>query len=191
MLVRSLSVYLAQCHYALLLCNKGVECNSTVAFDFFTTPHDVRRIGKSLIIHIVAAYNAFLLLDFQVRAAVQSPRRKKMKLREHEQSLWPVYHSQHRQTHGWATSWQNQQNDCAPSEDSDQPGHPPSLIRVFAVRMKIAWVLCYPLSASEDWSDWVDAQADLSLRWAHSHCVGFLLRWLSYYRHRLFFFPQV
>ena len=34
----------------------------------------------------------------------------------------------------WAASWQNQQNDCAPSEDSDQPGHPPSLIRVFAVR---------------------------------------------------------
>ena len=28
----------------------------------------------------------------------------------------------------------NQQSDCVPSEDSDQPGHPPSLIRVFAVR---------------------------------------------------------
>ena len=28
-----------------------------------------------------------------------------------------------------------------PSEDSDQPGHPPSLIRVFAVRMKNAWSL--------------------------------------------------
>ena len=27
----------------------------------------------------------------------------------------------------------NQQNDSAPSEDSDQPGHPHSLIRVFAV----------------------------------------------------------
>ena len=26
------------------------------------------------------------------------------------------------------------QSECAPSEDSDQPGHPPSLIRVFAVR---------------------------------------------------------
>ena len=26
---------------------------------------------------------------------------------------------------------------------------------------------------SEDWSDWVDTQADLSLRWAHSHFVGF------------------
>ena len=36
---------------------------------------------------------------------------------------------------------------CVPSEDSDQPGHPPSLIRVFAVRMKKAWVLSYPLSA--------------------------------------------
>ena len=27
---------------------------------------------------------------------------------------------------------------CTPSEDSDQPGHLPSLIRVFAVRMKKA-----------------------------------------------------
>ena len=35
---------------------------------------------------------------------------------------------------------------CAPSEDSDQPGHLPSLIRDFAVRMKKHWVLNYPLS---------------------------------------------
>ena len=28
----------------------------------------------------------------------------------------------------WAASRQNQQNDCAPSQDSDQSGHPPSLI---------------------------------------------------------------
>ena len=34
----------------------------------------------------------------------------------------------------WAAAWQNQQNDCAPSKDSDQPGHPLSLIWVFAVR---------------------------------------------------------
>ena len=54
------------------------------------------------------------------------------------------------------------------SEDSDQPGHPPSLIRVFAVHLKKAWVLSYPLSAQRRlWSDWADAQADLSLRWAH------------------------
>ena len=55
---------------------------------------------------------------------------------------------------------------CAPSEDSDQPGHPPSLIRVFAVRMKKAWVLSYLLSA----------QRRLSSDWSHSHCVGFVMR---------------
>ena len=32
----------------------------------------------------------------------------------------------------WAASRQNQQNGICASEDSDQPGHPPSLIRVFA-----------------------------------------------------------
>ena len=30
---------------------------------------------------------------------------------------------------------------------------------------------------SEDWSDWADAQADLSLRWAQSHFVGFVMLW--------------
>ena len=47
----------------------------------------------------------------------------------------------------WAATWQNHRSECAPSEDSDQPGHPPSLIRVLAVRMKKPWVLSYPLSA--------------------------------------------
>ena len=104
----------------------------------------------------------------------------------------------------WAVTWQNQQNECAPSEDSDQPGHPPSLIRVFAVRMKKAWVFSYQLSAqrrlirlggcpgwSESsaqrrlislgiWSDWADAQADQSLRCAHTHFVGFVMSWLIF-----------
>ena len=62
----------------------------------------------------------------------------------------------------------------APSWDSDQPGHPPSLIRVFAVRMKKAWILSYPLRAQQRlWSDRVDAQADLSLRWAHMSVYWF------------------
>ena len=43
----------------------------------------------------------------------------------------------------WGTSWQNQQNECAPSKDSDPPGHPPSLNRVFAVRMKKHCALNY------------------------------------------------
>ena len=73
-----------------------------------------------------------------------------------------------------ALSWNEPPHDktnkmaCAPSADSDQPGHPPSLIRVFAVRMKNAWALSYPLSGKRRlWSDWVDAQPDLSLRWTH------------------------
>ena len=36
---------------------------------------------------------------------------------------------------------------CAPSEDSNQSGNPPSLIRVFAVGMKKAWILSYQFSA--------------------------------------------
>ena len=64
----------------------------------------------------------------------------------------------------WAASWQNQQNGCAPSEDSDQPGHPPSLIRDFTVRMMKAWVPSYPLSAQRRlWSDWADAKTQISL----------------------------
>ena len=52
------------------------------------------------------------------------------------------------QSNQMVTNTQNNKMACAPSKDSDQPGHPPppSLIRVFAVRMKKAWVLSYPLS---------------------------------------------
>ena len=58
--------------------------------------------------------------------------------------------------HMWAATWQHQQNGCAPSEDSDQLGPPPSLIRAFAVRMKKTWVPSYPLSAQRRlWSDWM------------------------------------
>ena len=81
----------------------------------------------------------------------------------------------------WAATWQNQQKECAPREDSDQHGHLPSLIRVFAVRMKKPWVLSYPLSAQRRlWSDWVDAQADLSLRGVHTHFVGFVMLQLKW-----------
>ena len=38
---------------------------------------------------------------------------------------------------------------------------------------------------SEDWSDWVDAQADLSLRWAYTHFVSFVMRWLNWYQHQI------
>ena len=71
-----------------------------------------------------------------------------------------------------AATWQNQQNECVHSEDSDQPGHSRSLITqislgicpvwlVFTVRMKKAWILSYPLSAQRRlWSDWASTQSD-------------------------------
>ena len=47
---------------------------------------------------------------------------------------------------------------------------------IFADRMNKAWVLSYPLSAQRRlWSDWADAQADLSLRSGHSRFVGFVM----------------
>ena len=52
----------------------------------------------------------------------------------------------------------------APSEVSDQPGHPPSLIRVFAVRMKKPWVLSYLMSAQRRLGRCPD---DLNLCWVY------------------------
>ena len=63
----------------------------------------------------------------------------------------------------WAVAWQNQQNDSAASVDSDQPGYPPSLISLcYALWVAKDSVLLHV--DSEDWSDWANAQANLSLR---------------------------
>ena len=73
----------------------------------------------------------------------------------------------------WFLKWFQYEN-WAPSKDSDQPGHPPSLIRVSTVRLKQNWVLSYTLSAQRRlWSDWVGALADLSLRWAQKSFCWF------------------
>ena len=68
-----------------------------------------------------------------------------------------------------------------PSEDSDQPGCPPSLISVFTVRMKKRWVLGYPLSAKQRlWSDQTGRMPRLI--WVFTgqtyHFVGFVMRQL-------------
>ena len=56
---------------------------------------------------------------------------------------------------------------CAPSEHSDQTGHPPSLIRVFPVDFMGSWGPNHSSGGQQRvWSDWADAQADLSLHWA-------------------------
>ena len=58
----------------------------------------------------------------------------------------------------------NNKMTCAPSEDSDQSGHPPSLIRFVTVLMKKHYLFSAQWRL---WSDWADAKADLSLRWVH------------------------
>ena len=73
----------------------------------------------------------------------------------------------------WATTWQKQQNDYAPSEHSVQPRHPPSLIRVFAFAVRSMGSEGPKVSSCGKrrlWSDWANAQVDLSFRCAHSFC---------------------
>ena len=67
---------------------------------------------------------------------------------------------------------------CTPSKDSDQPGHPPSLIKSSLCAQWVAKDPGFLHVDIEDWLDWAHAQADLSLRWAHAHCVGFVISWL-------------
>ena len=86
---------------------------------------------------------------------------------------------------------------CAPSVDSKQSGNSPSLIKVFAVRSKRKcshWPSKLSSCGQRSlWSDWTDAQADLSLCWARKsfcwfcraaaqiclHCLSQIIRRLS------------
>ena len=55
------------------------------------------------------------------------------------------------------------------------------LIRSTCARRKLGFLATHWVHSKDwSWSDWADAQADLSLRWAHSHFVGFVMRWLKY-----------
>ena len=72
----------------------------------------------------------------------------------------------------WAASCQNQQNDCAPSEDSDQPGHPPSLIRVFTCAQCVAKDPSFLHADSED-SDQTERMPRLI--WVFAGCTVTLL----------------
>ena len=66
----------------------------------------------------------------------------------------------------WASARQNLQNDmCAQRRQISLAIRP--VWSVFAVCMKKAWVLTYPMNVQRRlWSDWTDAQADLTLHWA-------------------------
>ena len=70
-----------------------------------------------------------------------------------------IYEQQHEKTH---------LRTCPPSEDSDQPAHSRSLIRIFTGRiLDSQGCKVSPCGQRRLKSDCADAQADLSLRWAH------------------------
>ena len=66
---------------------------------------------------------------------------------------------------------------CVSSEDSDQPGHQPSLIRPFTVCMNKAWVLSYPLSAQRRLIRLGRCPGIPVFSGLIGNFVGFVLRW--------------
>ena len=113
-------------------------------------------------------------------------KRKQEKYRAGKQPAWPLrlancpflvnsfnsYEPRHDKTNKMA---------LVPSEASA----PPSLIRVFAVHLKKAWVLSYPLSAQRRlWSDWADAQTLIRLGgwpgWSESSLGAHSFRWFCH-----------
>ena len=68
---------------------------------------------------------------------------------------------------------------CASRKDSDQLGHAPSLIRVFAVRMKKAWILSFPLSAQRrlgGYPGWSESSLG-------AHALVLVLSWFGSFLH--------
>ena len=75
----------------------------------------------------------------------------------------------------WAATWQNQQSDCAPAKTQISLGSHPVWSESLLCAQWVAKDPSFLHADSQDWSDWADAQADLSLRWAHTHFVGFVM----------------
>ena len=49
---------------------------------------------------------------------------------------------------------------------------------------KLGSLATHWVHSEDSWSDWADAQADLSLRWVYSHFVGFVMSRLMSYQWR-------
>ena len=77
----------------------------------------------------------------------------------------------------WAATWKNNKMSVRPAKTQISLGF-------WSESSLSAWRKIGSLAThwahSEDWSDWADARADLSLRWAHTHFVGFVMSRLIY-----------
>ena len=85
----------------------------------------------------------------------------------------------------WAATWQNQQTDRRPAKTQISLGIRP-VWSVIAVSLMCS--LGPKLSSCGQqrlWSDWADAQADLSLRWAQTHFVDFVMSQLMFWTRQL------
>ena len=63
----------------------------------------------------------------------------------------------------------------------------PCLSRSYLKKMILVDIMTTKKLLSHDMTKptkyWADAQADLSLRWVHTHFVCFVMSWLTYYLH--------
>ena len=77
-------------------------------------------------------------------------------------------------------AWQNQQNDVLPAKTQISMDIRPVWTESLLSTLRKTWPLTTYWAHSEDWSDWADAQADLSLLGA-CHFVGVVVRRLTWF----------
>ena len=70
----------------------------------------------------------------------------------------------------------------AVSEDSDQPGHPPSLIRVFTVYIEKYSIFLNADSEDSDQTGWMPRLISV-FAGCTEHLLGFVIRWLTIEHH--------
>ena len=78
-----------------------------------------------------------------------------------------TYLSKHLISSSWSVNWQNQQNDCGSAKTQISLAIHPVWSESSLCAQLIAKDSTFLHTDSEDWSDWADAQADLSLCWAN------------------------
>ena len=88
----------------------------------------------------------------------------------HQSRLWDARHK-------WAASWQNQQNGmCAQRRLRSAWAYAQSDQSLLSAWRKLGSLATYWALSEDGWKTKADDQADLSLRWAQSHFVGFVMR---------------